>query len=400
MQEPNRTLLTKNRFYHYALILLIGFMLSGCVAATHTAISKHNLAASTHMTDSIFITPPTSEKNCIYVKVTNTTDKQEISLESKLKQSLIAKGYRITQFANQSDYMLQANVLQAGEISEQDLNSARISGYGGAIAGALLGSQGGWGGSLAGGLAGGLISVAADALVKDVTFSVIVDVRISEKREPGSLQMETKQSLDTGMNSKQTVVEKTDTQWMKYQTRIMSHANKVNLKLEEALPVIVDGVVNSLGGIFEPGGPNTMYIIPHQAFRGMYDGVLRVLQYEEHVTKSERNLLVVLSDVLEKRNDRCPTRKELGARIGVGASHVSKIVGKLKKKGLIEVLPPGPSGLHGYRSYNTYHLLYHNMYNPFMSMTEKQLEQRIKNHYWSAGEPFPDYLKTHDPSMK
>jgi hypothetical protein len=118
--------------------------------------------------------------------------------------------------------MLQANVLQAGEISEQDLNSARTSGYGGAVIGALLGAglHNGWGAVAAGGLAGGLISVAADALVKDVTISVIVDVRISERRALGSLQMETRQSLDTGMNSKQTIVEKTDTQWMKYQTRI------------------------------------------------------------------------------------------------------------------------------------------------------------------------------------
>jgi len=242
----------RNKCYHYALIILAGFVLSGCVAATHTAISKRNLAASTHMTDSVFISPPTEEQNCIYVKVTNTTDKQEITLDSKLTSSLISKGYKIAQFANQADYMLQANVLQAGEISEQDLHSARTSGYGGAVMGALLGVgvTNGWGGAAAGGLAGGLISVAADALVKDVTISVIVDVRISEKRAPGSLQMETRQNLDTGMNSKQTIVETTDTQWMKYQTRILSHANKMNLKLEEALPVIVDGIVNSLGGIF------------------------------------------------------------------------------------------------------------------------------------------------------
>ena len=188
--------------------------------------------------------------NFIYIKITNTTDKQGIALERKLTQSLTAKGYRIAKFANKADYMLQANVLQAGEISEQDLNSAMVSGYGGALVGGLLGSQSGWGGSLAGGLAGGLISIAADALVKDVTFSVTVDVRISEKREPGSLQMETKQSLDTGMNSKQTITEKTDTQWMKYQTRILSYANKVNLKFEEARPVIVDGIVSSLGGLF------------------------------------------------------------------------------------------------------------------------------------------------------
>ena len=134
------------------------------------------------------------------------------------------------------------------------------------------------------------------------------------------------------------------------------------------------------------------YIIPHQTFRGMYDGVLRVLQRDSCVTNSERKLLVAVSEALQNNDERFLTRHEIGRKIGVGAHQVGNITRTLKKKGLVKVIPPAMSDRHVYRKCNSYRFLYHEMYKPLMAMTEKQLQTRIRDHYWSSGEPFPDYL--------
>ncbi len=38
--------------------------------------------------------------------------------------------------------------------------------------------------------------------------------------------------------------------WKTYRTRIVSTANKANLKFEEALPVLEDGLTRSISGMF------------------------------------------------------------------------------------------------------------------------------------------------------
>jgi hypothetical protein len=77
------------------------------------------------------------------------------------------------------------------------------------------------------GIVGGLTSVIADSAVKDVYYSVIVDVQIKERAD-------SKMKLE----------------WKTHQTRVLSTANKMNLELAEALPVLKDGISTSISGIF------------------------------------------------------------------------------------------------------------------------------------------------------
>lgn len=67
----------------------------------------------------------------------------------------------------------------------------------------------------------------ADNLVEDVNYSMITDVQIVEKTARGA-----------------------DAALKRYRTRVVSNANKVNLAFEEARPVLVEGLVTSLSGIF------------------------------------------------------------------------------------------------------------------------------------------------------
>ncbi len=123
-----------------------------------------------------------------------------------------------------------------------------------------------------------------------------------------------------------------------------------------------------------------MYIIPHQTFRGLYDGVLRLLKSERHVNDSNCRLLIALSKVFEHDSKHFPSQKEIGFQIGVSEQQVGNIIRALKKKGLIEVIPPGKSGRHAYSRCNSYRFLYHDMYAPFMDMDEKTLRETIKNY--------------------
>ena len=123
-----------------------------------------------------------------------------------------------------------------------------------------------------------------------------------------------------------------------------------------------------------------MYIIPHQTFRGLYDGVLRLLKSERHVNDSNRKLLVALSKALEHNSEHLPSQKELGLQIGVSDQQVGNIIRALKKKQLIEVIPPGKSGRHAYSRCNSYRFLYHDMYAPFMDMDENTLRETIKDY--------------------
>ena len=82
---------------------------------------------------------------------------------------------------------------------------------------------------LAGGLIAGVASTIANAAVKDVTYTVITDLQISE-RNYGK--------------------EASKADWTRYKTRIMSTANKANLKFKDALPALEDGLSKSIVGMF------------------------------------------------------------------------------------------------------------------------------------------------------
>lgn len=242
-----------------AALAVVG-LVAGC-AATSTAVSKRNLDVQTKMTDSVFIEPVGPDKRTIFVSVRNTSDKPDFTIEPAIRQQLEASGYRVVDDPDQAQFMLQANVLQAGRSSETAAEAAGSGGFGSAVAGGAVGAGSGYllgqaGGSdvgltIAGALIGAAISTVADAYVQDVTYTVITDLRVSE-RAPGGVvvSQSEQQTLEQGSGGTVTQASSTITDWQHYQTRIVATANKVNAEWEEAAPFMVDGLTRSIGGIF------------------------------------------------------------------------------------------------------------------------------------------------------
>lgn len=237
-------------------ILLVGTIavLTGC-AATQTALEHGSLQVSTKQSETIFLDPVSNAQKTVYVSVKNTSD-EEVDIEKPLKSALSSHGYKVVNNPSSAHYLLQANVLKVGKMSVAASQSALGGGYGSAIAGAVAGTAAGSftqssTGMIAGGLAGGVIGLAADSLVKDVNYTMITDIQISERVGKGIKVNEQFQSnLKNGSSSVTSQTSSRDSQYQRYRTRVVSNADKVNLKFQDARPALEQGLVKVISGIF------------------------------------------------------------------------------------------------------------------------------------------------------
>ncbi len=201
--------------------------LGGC-AATEVAIEHHDLDVRSQMSSTVFLKPVSDTEHTVYVQVKNTTDKNIDTglFTQNLNAELAQKGYRAVPFQD-AHYLLQVNFLQVGKMDPSAASMALNAGFGGAVAGGVLAAANGSSGrGIAGGaLAGGVVDLVADALVKNVTYTAITDIQITENN-PGN--------IPPGV----------------YRTRMLSSANQVNLDFQDALPKLRNQVVQSIAGIF------------------------------------------------------------------------------------------------------------------------------------------------------
>ncbi|WP_131795894.1 complement resistance protein TraT [Fluoribacter gormanii] len=237
-------------------ILLVGTIavLTGC-AATQTALEHGSLQVSTKQSETVYLDPVSKAQKTVYVSVKNTSD-EEVDIAPQLKAALISHGYKVVNNPNSAHYLLQTNVLKVGKMSVAASQSALGGGYGSAIAGAVAGTAAGSitqssTGMIAGGLAGGVIGLAADSLIKEVNYTMITDIQISERAGRGIKVNEQFQSnLKNGEASVTSQTSSRDSQYQRYRTRVVSNADKVNLKFQDARPALEQGLVKVLSGIF------------------------------------------------------------------------------------------------------------------------------------------------------
>jgi hypothetical protein len=244
-----------------AAALLVGAGLCGC-AATTTAIAKRNLDVQTKMTDSVFLEPVSPTERTVFVEVRNTSDKPDLDLQRQIEDRLRARGYTVIDDPARARFLLQANVLQAGrdaETAAQAGNSGPLGGglLGGAAGGAVgygVGSAGGGNNILlaaAGALAGAAIEGLSGALVQDVSYSIVTDVQVSERAPVGQIVTESESAkVARGSTATRTQTSSRTTDLRTQRTRVISSANKVNLDWPEAAPSLVDGLAQSVAGIF------------------------------------------------------------------------------------------------------------------------------------------------------
>jgi Enterobacterial TraT complement resistance protein len=236
-------------------ITALFLLASGC-AATTTGLGKRHLEVQTKMTDTIFLEPVSPHDRTVLVQVRNTSDHADFDLEDAIEASIAERGYRLVGRPEEAHYLLQANVLQVGRTSPTAAEQTFAGGFGGTLIGGAAGVAGARIASddtralIAGGLVGAATSSVVDALVEDVTYTIITDVQISERAGEGVVVTERlEQNLRQGSGAR--VISATQIHdWKRYQTRIMSTANRTNLDFEDAAPQLVDGLTRSIAGIF------------------------------------------------------------------------------------------------------------------------------------------------------
>jgi len=207
----------------FAIMPLFAF-LSGC-AAIATSVAHGDLQIKTNMSRSIFLDPVPDRKKVVYVQVRNTTARPSLRIRHALVVALEDKGYRVTNHFQRAYYVLQVNLLRMGKTSQTAAEQMMGNGYGGAMEGAAAGAliAGASGNDpVAGGIIGGVAGAIINNSVRVVTFYGMSDVKITVRSHPSRV----------------------------FRTRIMSTANQVNLRFEDALPRLKQGLVRSIAGIF------------------------------------------------------------------------------------------------------------------------------------------------------
>lgn len=243
------------RVIRTAMALAMATWLSGCAAA-NLAMSKANLDVQTKMSATVFLDPVPPRQRVVYLQVRNTSDRADFDIAQPIRDAIQAKGYTVTDDPGAAYLMLQANVRQVGMTSISAAQQALMGGYSDVALGSAVGASmmhamaGGYGAGMAGGVLGIAITTIANATTKDVTFSIVTDLQISERPKRGvKVREDNLQALKQGTSGHKVQTSTETADWKRYQTRIVSTANKVNLEYEEAAPALVDGLVRSISGI-------------------------------------------------------------------------------------------------------------------------------------------------------
>lgn len=235
-----------------AVLFLAQLTLSGCAQTMH-AIEHAKMTVTANMSDTIFLDAANLAKNrTAYVRVTNTSDMQEIAFEGMLIERLKQKGMTVVSDPSQAGYIIQANVLYMDyEKKGLTADGMLAGGYGGAVLGAAMGGD--WKGSLAGaaigGVAGSLIGGAIGAAFKVETFFGAIDVQIQERVEGGvrgTMTTDASQGSATRLQTEREI--KSDFQT--YRTRIVARAKQTNIDRVEAARIISEKLASQIAGMF------------------------------------------------------------------------------------------------------------------------------------------------------
>ena len=234
--EGNNCMQTVKKVLGLGVIsLAVAIGTSSCAAAS-AQIHHSDLTVESKMSNSIFLNPLDTADKKIYVQVKNTSTETLHDLSRQIKLDLAANGYTVVRDPKLADDLLQVNVLQFGAAkTPEEVWKSMHSGYGSVVTGALAGiGVGVFSGSAAWGV-GAALGVAAaswiaNEMIQDKAYSMITDVQISVKQA--------------------------DKTWHKHDTRVATVADKVNLKFEEAKPVIVKQIAQEITSIFGPNDIN------------------------------------------------------------------------------------------------------------------------------------------------
>lgn len=231
------------------ILLAASLLLSGCMAS-QSLIYDHNLDVKTKMSSSIFLDPVPNSQKTIYLVTHNTSDQQNIDVRTPLVADLQSKGYRLVNDAGQAHYVLQVNILSAGEIKPaggSKMADGVITGGGVGLGTAAL-VHNDTGGLVTGAVAGALAGMIADSAFQTISYHIVTDVQIAT-RSSTPVKATSKQNV-VGSSTINTSTSQTTSNWAKSQTQVASVATKTNLKFTDAAPQLAQAMAQSISGIF------------------------------------------------------------------------------------------------------------------------------------------------------
>jgi len=255
----------KTSLYSTVLLASSLLLLSGCATS--------QLQTSAKMTQSVFVNPVAKEKRTIFVSMKNASG-TDIMLEPRVVQTLINKGYTVIDDPEKASYVLMANVLYCNKKSENNVASgALMGGAAGAIANSGSSGKGIAAAGLAGAVVGGLIGKATE----DSIFQMQVDIVIREKAKgkvnaytgttSGQASVRDGQKSGTmnsfggpirdadasgklNSNTYASSSQSYESDFIEHRTMMFAEATKMDLTLDEAIPVLEQKIANQIAGIF------------------------------------------------------------------------------------------------------------------------------------------------------
>jgi len=241
-----------------AALAIVG-VLGGC-AASQVALGKRTLDVQTRTSTAVFVDAVSRDKRTIYMDVKSGVmefDRRLFKTFVKEQFGLNDNGYVLVDDPEKAQYTMVAYVLNLEKASPTAAEAALKQGYmggsvlAGAAVGGLANSSNRTRGAAVGGLAFGAAELITGALVKDVTFMLVCDIQIKERTKYGAIvRKDTKidaKVSDAG-SSRQTVSEVSNQK--EYRTRIVTTANKANLKLETAQELMFQKTAYAMAGFF------------------------------------------------------------------------------------------------------------------------------------------------------
>lgn len=233
-------------------VLVVVFMLFstlGCTRTVIAAIEHREMDVSAKMSDTIFLDVETLRANrTVFVRVTNTSDFQEIDFDQLIEGILEKRGFTVKQSPAEAGYILQANLLHLGEETDKLTAEGMLAGgFGGALIGDALG--GGTGGTVAGGLLGGFVGGVAGAAVGVDRYVGAIDIQIEEP-VAGGVRKAIRADLEQGIGGRAIVEHERIAERQMFRTRIVVRAVQTNIDREKASKAIASRIAKQIAGIF------------------------------------------------------------------------------------------------------------------------------------------------------
>jgi hypothetical protein len=237
------------------VIAVTALFLSSC-AALHTTIAKKDLDVQTKVSTSIFVEPVPPEQRKIYLEVRSAVqefDRNAFRIELSDQITNSGNGYTLVDSPKNAQYSMSVFVRNLEKASPSSAANYLKSGFQGVAGGAALSyaTGGSYRNAAAVGIIGGLVSTAANAFVKDVTFLLVADIQIKEKAAKGVIvRKDTKTNTKTSDDGSSTQTSSVVSNRKEYRTRVVTTANKANLKLEEAQPLMFSKTAYAMASFF------------------------------------------------------------------------------------------------------------------------------------------------------